>query len=669
MTTVAERPSVAGGGESPDAPPAPARTSLALRLAIPAVLVVWVVLGKLLEGKQTLAIGRADLNGFHTWLNDVRDSFDAARDGNFFLDTVVGGFSDAVNSVIEFLQEMVSTPPPGRPVPEIGWLGVLALLVLFALVVAGARSAVLVFFSVLAFGFFGLWEDSLDLLIITTVSVVICTLIGIPLGIWMARSPRFSAVVTPLLDVMQTMPSFAYLLPLALVFGIGPAAAVVTTLIYALPPLVRITAHGIRTVSPATLEATRSLGATRRQALRKVQLPMARRTIVVGINQCTMAALSMATIAALINGPGLGGPVIKALQSLDIGAAFVGGLLIVVLAIMLDRTTTAASERSETVARAGGADRTRNRIVFAVGFVITAVCVYLSRLRLDLAEFPDSPDFGRPTADFVSSLTEDVVGAIDGFTNGFKDVITNALINPLQSLLADSPWWVSAGAILAIAFLLGGWRPAATTVVCEAVILGTGLWNEAMQTLAMTLVATLLVMLLALVLGVWMGRNRRVDTILRPFLDALQTIPPFVYLVPALALFGPSRFTAIMAAVAYGVPIATKLIADGIRGVAPTSVEAARASGTTAWQMITKVQLPMSRAALVLAGNQGLLYVLSMVVIGGLVGGGALGYLVVAGFSQAQLFGKGLAAGIAITALGVMLDRIAQHAAARHGRA
>ena len=207
------------------------------------------------------------------------------------------------------------------------------------------------------------------------------------------------------------------------------------------------------------------------------------------------------------------------------------------------------------------------------------------------------------------------------------------------------------------------------TAVCEAVILGTGLWNDSMQTLTSTLVATLITVVIALMFGVWMGRNRRVDTVVRPFLDALQTIPPFVYLVPALALFDPTRFTAIVAAIAYGVPIATKLVADGIRGVAPTSVEAARAAGTTSWQMISKVQLPMARAAVVLAVNQGLLYVLSMVVIGGLVGGGGLGYLVVAGFSQGELFGKGLAAGIAITALGVMLDRIAQHAAARHGRA
>ena len=129
--------------------------------------------------------------------------------------------------------------------------------------------------------------------------------------------------------------------------------------------------------------------------------------------------------------------------------------------------------------------------------------------------------------------------------------------------------------ILAFAYLLGGWRPTAISAVCLLVILGTGLWNETMKTLTTTLVATLIVILTALVVGVWMGRNHRVDTAIRPLLDALQTIPPFVYLVPALALFSTSRFTAIVAAVAYGVPIATKLIADGIRGVSPTSVEAA----------------------------------------------------------------------------------------------
>jgi glycine betaine/proline transport system permease protein len=170
-------------------------------------------------------------------------------------------------------------------------------------------------------------------------------------------------------------------------------------------------------------------------------------------------------------------------------------------------------------------------------------------------------------------------------------------------------------------------------------------------------------MVLALVFGVWMARNRHVDLVVRPVLDAGQTIPPFVYLIPVLALFGPSRFTAITAAIVYAAPVAIKLVADGVHGVSPTTVEASRASGATTWQEITKVQLPMARGSLVLAANQGLLYVLAMVVIGGLVGAGALGYDVVLGFSRSEEWGRGAAAGITIVLLGIMIDRITRAAA------
>lgn len=669
MTVTDKRPTK-GEAAPPDGidegrPPARLKTGWALGF----IVVVWVGGWALWQGTATLAIGGAELTGFHEWLNDVRDSFDAAREDNWFFQYVIEPISTALDNTITFLQHLLSQPHFPWPVPDIGWLGVVALLTWVAYALAAWRSALLVLVSLLLFGALGYWADSIDLLIVTGASVAVCLVIGLPVGIWMARSKTATAALTPILDVMQTMPSFAYLAPLVLVFGIGPASAIVTTLIYALPPLVRITAHGIRNVSPTTVEAARSIGATRSQMLRHVQLPMAKRTIIVGVNQCTMAALSMATIAALIDGPGLGQPVVKALQSLDIGDAFVSGIAIVVMAIMLDRTTTAASERAEIAARSGAENVRRRRIVLAVSGVGVLLAIYLSRIRQGLAEFPERPDLGTPLADGVRSFTDWFVDTFGDATTALKDLITYGLLNPLQSLLADSPWWLMALVLLALAYLLGGWRPAVITLVCEAVILGTGLWNETMKTLTMTLVATLLVMLIALAVGVWMGRSRRADTFIRPILDALQTIPPFVYLVPVLALFATTRFTAIIAAVAYGVPIATKLIADGIRGVSPTSVEAARAAGTTAWQMIAKVQLPMARASVVLAANQGLLYVLSMVVIGGLVGGGGLGYLVVAGFSQAELFGKGLAAGIAITALGVMLDRIMQYTAARYGRA
>jgi glycine betaine/proline transport system permease protein len=339
----------------------------------------------------------------------------------------------------------------------------------------------------------------------------------------------------------------------------------------------------------------------------------------------------------------------------------------VAMAIMLDRTTTAASERADRQTRAGVLSPRTRRVVLGAGLVVVAVAIWLSRTYLQFARFPEKLNIGGDLADAINSLTSTVVNAVDTITNAFKNGVSYGFLNPLQSLLAETPWWVMAVVLLGIAYVLGGLRPTIVTAVCEGVIFAMGLWNDAMITLTTTIVATVLVMIVAIVVGVWIGRSRRADAVIRPILDAFQTLPAFVYLVPALALFAASRFTAIVAALAYAVPIATKLVADGIRGVSPATVEAARASGSTRWQMITKVQLPMARPALVLATNQGLLYVLSMVVIGGMVGAGSLGYLVVSGFSQGQLFGKGLAAGIAITALGVMLDRIAKYAAARYG--
>jgi glycine betaine/proline transport system permease protein len=664
-----------------------------------AVAVVWVVGWRVFHDKDTLAVPFQQLNGFHTWINDLRDNIQASAQTNWFFHGVIGNITKFFNWLVTQLQQLVSLPSSTRPVPQIGWLGVVALLGFLGLAAAGARWALMVVVTVLLFGVGGFWQDGVDTLIITVIAVLVCMVIGLPLGIAMARRRWLSTAITPVLDVMQTMPSFAYLAPLTLIFGIGASSAVVLTFIYALPPLVRITEHGIRSVPATTIEAAGSMGLTQSQLLRKVQLPMARRTIVVGINQCTMAALSMAVIAAFVAGPGLGQDVNNALSNLDVGTAAVAGGLIVVIAIMLDRTTTAASERRERnqgrVASVSGmgvmltsvvlerlprwasADHRAprrlpsplmRRIMLGVALLPVLVCIYLSRTYIDLAQFPDSWNIGSNIASKINTFVNWFVDHVDTVTTGFKNAVSYGLLNPLQDLMAQSPWWLMAFVLLGAGFVLGGLRALAAVAVCGAIILGTGLWNEAMITLTMTLVATILVMVIALVLGVAMGRNRLADVWIRPFLDTFQTIPAFVYLVPALALFGATRFTAIVAAVAYGVPIATKLVADGIRGVSATTVEAARASGITSWQMILKVQVPMARESLVLATNQGLLYVLSVVVIGGLVGGGSLGYLVVSGFSQDQLFGKGLAAGIAITALGVMLDRVARYSAARYGR-
>ena len=642
-------------------------------LLVAGILVGWLLLWLLLRGNATLPLSPADLTPLHRRLNELNDSIGASRNSNPLFLYFFNEIRAVLDTLVTFVQGLIAQPSFGRPVPAIGWLGVVALGGWAATVLGNVRVGLLTVAGLLFLGMQGLWQESMDTLALTVSAVLVALLIGVPLGVWVGLSRRATRIVTPVLDFMQTLPSFVYLAPMTLLFLIGPASATITTVIFAMPPTVRITAHGIRSVPESVVEASESLGGTRLQTLRSVMLPLAKRTIVLGINQTIMAAFAMVTVAALIDAPGLGKVILKALEILDVGKSFNAGLAIVVLAVVLDRVTTAASERVEVSRRRGRPSSARRPLVIG-GLVVVLVCVYLSRTYLWAAEFPSTVQLGGRSvaigigsriAQAADSASTWVLDHFSGVTNGFRDLVTVWLLNPFQSLLTDSPWFVVALVAVGLAFVVGGRTAAITTSVCLGLLIATGLWQDAMTTLASTLVATVLTMALGIVVGVAMGRNMGVDRSLRPVLDAGQTMPAFVYLVPFLALFGPSRFTAIVAAIAYASPAATKIVADGIRGVPTSSVEAAIAAGSSTWQVITKVQLPMARRALTLATNQGLIYVLSMVVVGGLVGAGALGYDVVSGFVQGNLFGKGLAAGLAIVLLGIMLDRTTQAAADR----
>jgi glycine betaine/proline transport system permease protein len=623
------------------------------------VLGVWVLVWSLTKGEDTLLVPALSQTDRHQDLGEIAN--DLAGIG------ITQTIADGINALFDFLQQLVSTPNPPRPAPTIGWLGVLAIATWVGYAVAGWRIALLVAASFFTFGLLGFWEDSMDLLIVTLMSVTFAVLIGFPLAVAIGLSRRTERVVTPVLDLLQTMPTFVYLMFVFILFGIGAPNAVVCTVLYALPPLVRIAGFGIRDVSPTAIEATDSLGQTTWQRLRNVQIPMARSTIILGLNQTILAALSVAIIAGYVNGPGLGKPVLAGLTRNDFGAGLVPGLLIVLMGIMLDRTTTAASERSERVARGGGEDPRRRRITLGVLLVPVAVAVWYSRYAIDAAVFPEN-DLAARIAARANQWMESVTSALDGPSEAFKNLVTYGLLNPVQSLLAESPWWLAFVALVALSVIIGGVRALVPALVCLGAIYLLDLWNDTMIVLNMTLVATLLVMVLALVFGVWMARSRRADLAIRPLLDAGQTIPAFVYLIPVLALFGPSRFTAIVAGIIYAAPAAIKLVADGVRGVSATVVEAGRSTGSTRWQEITKVQLPMAKGSLVLATNQGLLYVLAMVVIGGLVGAGALGYDVVYALAHSTEYGgKGVAAGFSIVLLGIFVDRVTRAAAERSG--
>jgi glycine betaine/proline transport system permease protein len=547
-------------------------------------------------------------------------------------------------------------------IASLGWPGIIGLAGALGLVFGGVRVALLGMLGFASLGVLGLWDASMATLSMMLAAVVVALGIGLPLGILAGRSDRVSRILSPILDVMQIMPTLAYLTPVTLLFLIGAAPSAVATLVFAIPPAIRITSLGLRGVPATTVEAGRSLGSTEGQVLTKIQLPLARRAIGLAINQTIMLALSMVVITGLIGAPGLGRSLTDALSKHDVGSAFDSGIAIVILAIILDRLTFAAGEWLDPRVRAARS-RLGGRWV-SVGAPLVVLGIGLAApFAIDATDFPRAIGFSfrSPVNAFVVWMTD----TFQGITLTIKDVSTNLIINPLEGFLTSAPWWLVIAIIGLIAWTVSGRRAAIVAIICLASIVLLALWNHAMQTLANVVVGTLLTLLIGLAVGIQTARHDRLRAVLRPILDAAQTLPAFVYLIPALALFSPTRFTAIVAAVIYAAPPVIRLVEVGIRGVPASVIEAAMCSGATRNQLLWKVQLPMSMRALLLAANQGIVMVLSMVVIGGLVGAGALGFDVITGFARGEQFGKGLAAGVAIVLLGIMLDRITQGAGGR----
>lgn len=233
----------------------------------------------------------------------------------------------------------------------IPWPGLVALITLIALRLGGTFVAAFAFLGLMGMGLLGLWESTMETLALVFTAVSLSIGIAVPVGVFAARNNRFDAVLRPILDGMQTMPSFVYLVPAIMFFSLGNVPAVMATIVYAVPPAIRLTNLGIRQVSPEIVEAARSFGTTPMQLLTKVQVPMAIPTIMAGINQTTMMALAMVVIASLVGAGGLGEDVNRALGRQEPGAAAIGGMSIVILAIVIDRVTQGVVKKRQDALR------------------------------------------------------------------------------------------------------------------------------------------------------------------------------------------------------------------------------------------------------------------------------------------------------------------------------
>lgn len=626
---------------------------------------VWYALSKTFFNKFTFELSIADNTPVTTAVGNVANSISGNRTHSPIFVYFFNPIRLFINGFVDFFRNLISIPGDGRTSPIIGWIGVVAILGFLAYATSRWTISLLVIILLTGCGLLGMWPDTMDTLAMTIAAVVLSLAIGIPLGIWAGISDRVLKLLTPILDLAQILPTMVYLAPLAIFFMIGEAAATIATMVYSIPIAIRITSHAIRSLNFSPVEASISMGATDKQTLRKVQLPMAKQMIVLGVNQTVMAALSFVVIAALIAAPGLGKPVVSALTIQNTGQGLVAGLAVVFIAILLDRATSAAATKQKSFIPPTPKQIKSKRRNLSIAGLITLIAVVASNSVEALGNFPNKIDIATPIAKSVNSFVNFLVNDVSFATVGFKDFISIWVLNPIEDMLARAPWFMTLSMFVIAALILGGARIAFLVFTLLSVVVATGLWFDAMVTLTQTIVATLLTMIVGVLLGIWVGRNKRVDAILKPFMDAGQTMPAFVYLVPVLGLFGPTRFTAIATGIVYSIPVVVKIVGEGIRSVPESIVEAATAAGSNVRQIIMKVQLPAAKRAIMLAANQGMIFVLAVIVIGGFVGSGGLGYLVIMGSSKPELAGKGLVAGFVILVLGIAIDRVAQAAARR----
>lgn len=538
--------------------------------------------------------------------------------------------------------------------PRLSWLGVIVVMAWLGYVFGGIRLAALCGFGFLALLLFKVWDNAMLTLALIVICVPFCVVSGLLLGIWGYFSPRINRwLITPALDLMQTMPTFAYLIPMLLLFGASPVSALLATGLFATPPMVRATVLGINKVPQEIKDFADMAGCTKAQKLWRVLLPSAKPSLMIGVNQVIMLALNMVIISSMIGAGGLGYDVLLALRALKIGQAMEAGLAIVIMAVVLDRLSQAmARKRPEAVIAVGFWGRHTN-VILAIGVLVGSTL--LSIVFPALNKLPDSLTF--TTAPYWKA-------GVDWITINFFDAIEAMrvfvllnFLNPLRAGFEALPWFGVLLVLTAVGWRLGGWGLALVVAVLIGFCATTGLWVPAMQTLYLCGFSALVASALGIPIGLWCARSDRVSAIVTPIIDTLQTIPSFCFIIPVVMLFRVGDVTAMIATVAFSIVPAVRYTNHGIRQVPHELLEAGIVSGCTKWQLFRRVQLPVALPEIMLGINQTILLSLSMIITCAMVGTRDLGQEVFKALSKADA-GRGIVAGLVIAFIGIIADRL-----------
>ncbi len=549
--------------------------------------------------------------------------------------------------------------------PRISWVALIAGLMLLGHYARDWKLAVLVG---ACFGYlvvFGQWDSAMATLSSIIIAVPIGIVGGMLLGILGHRSAGFRAVLMPILDLMQTVPVFAYLVPVLLLFGFSPVSAMIATIIYALPPMVRVTLLALDQISAEVVEAGAMAGCSRRQLLWKVLLPSAKHSLMVGVNQVVMLSLNMVIIASMIGAGGLGYDVLTALRRLKIGEGVEAGVAITLLAIALDRLSQAYANRPQPVhslQKQSFWAQHPHAILFAgivgltwlVGIYVPFMNTYPEGWEITTGTFWD---------DLVRYINVNFFEVLEGFKNF---LLLNIMI-PFKRFLLSLPWVAVVAMVGLGGWQLGGFRLGLLTASLTSFIAIVGLWPKAMVTLYLCGLSVVIACLIGIPIGIWAARNERVHKVVSVVIDTLQTLPSFVYLMPVVMLFRVGDFAAMLAVIAYAVTPIIRYTDHGIRHVSPDLIEASQQVGCTRGQILRKVQLPLALPQIMLGVNQTIMMALSMLVITALVGTRELGQEVYIALTKADT-GRGIIAGVCVAFIAIIADRMIGAWASRRKR-
>ncbi|MEM6305022.1 MAG: ABC transporter permease subunit [Pseudomonadota bacterium] len=534
--------------------------------------------------------------------------------------SIADGLAFLIDTVANILYGKARWPRLG-PLP---WAAVAAGMAVLGYALGGWRLALLAGGTFVWAALIGQWKWTMETMSVIIVAAPMSFVIGLTFGIWAWRSARVEAALRPILMILQTLPFFSYLLPAVIFFKVGPTAAAVATIVYAMPPMILMTMVGLKNVPSAVVEAGQMSGCTRWQMLTRVYLPSARDEILIGLNQVIMLSLAMVVLTAFIGMPGLGAKLLSSMGSFKLGRSFEIGVTIVLLAVTLDRLTKAWVTKQPMHFEKGTAWWQRNALLL-IGLGAFAGFMLLAQV------FPILAEVGRRQSLSMGSEIDDAIKSflawpsINAVTDALRYFFNIWILVPTEKALLFVPTLAVIAAVMAICLVLGGVRAAAWGFAFFSAVALLGWWDRAMLTLHSVIMATVLAFLIGMPMAIWASRSAKASARMILACDTAQTFPSFIYLLPAIMLFGITPVTVILAILIFTMVPVVRYTVEGLRNVPPELNEAADMAGATWWQKLRNVQLPLAMPTIAVGLNQALVFAFFMVIIAAFIGTRDLG--------------------------------------------